>query len=122
MITACLVERVYFCSDLYNSMRENKLISSVRTTSFKKIVSYLASNKANLGGDIYVGTEFAIGLGCLPPFSPVHDKTDLVRLDVLRVIIIKSGWCDLSSTLRSIVAGLVTFYSSTGVLLLKRML
>lgn len=94
MITACLVERVYFCSDLYNSMRENKLISRVRTTSFKKIVSYLASNKANLGGDIYVGTEFAIGLGCLPPFSPVHDKTDLVRLDVLRVIIIKSGWCE----------------------------
>lgn len=94
MITACLVERVYFCSDLYNSMRENKLISSVRTTSFEKIVSYLASNKASLGGDIYVGTEFAIGLGCIPPFSPVHDKTDLVRLDVLRVIIIKSGWCE----------------------------
>ena len=116
MIAACLVERVYFCSDLYNSMRENKLISRVRTTSFKKIVSYLASNKANLGGDIYVGTEFAIGLGCLPPFSPVHDKMFYV-LSSLKV-----GGVNLSSTLRSIVAGLETFYLSTGVLLLKRML
>lgn len=48
MIVAYLVEKTYFCDNLYNRMRENKLISSVRTTSFEKIVSYLASNKAIL--------------------------------------------------------------------------
>ena len=52
IIVAYLVEKTYFCDNLYNRMRENKLMSSVRTTSFEKIVSYLASNKANIGGDI----------------------------------------------------------------------
>lgn len=122
MVAACLVERVYFCSDLYNSMRENKLISRVRTTSFKKIVSYLASNKANLGGDIYVGTEFAIGLVVFLLLVQSMIRQTWLGWMFYVLSSLKVGGVNLSSTLRSIVAGLETFYLSTGVLLLKRML
>lgn len=75
-------------------MIEKEKDSSVSNSSFKEIITRFVSDKPLVRGDVYVGSSFGIAFGLPPFFKPIFEKSNLVRLNVMRVLIVKSGWCE----------------------------
>ncbi|AEA20568.1 helix-turn-helix domain-containing protein [Prevotella denticola] len=63
-------------------------------SDFDEIVSYMKSGKAHVEGDIYMGSRFLVVRSCNPFFKPIIEEREPVRFSVVRVVIVKSGWCE----------------------------
>ncbi len=69
-------------------------LTQTASSSFEEIASYATDDTAKVEGDIYIGSEFSVTLGCNPFFRPIIEEKSPVRLNVMRVGIVKSGWCE----------------------------
>ena len=63
-------------------------------SNFAEIVSYMKSGMAHVEGDIYIGSRFLVVRGCNPFFKPIIEERGPVRISVVRVVIVKSEWCE----------------------------
>ena len=63
-------------------------------SDFDEIVSYVKNDKSDVEGNIYIGSKFLIVCGCNPFFKPIIEERGPVRISVVRVVIVKSGWCE----------------------------
>lgn len=61
---------------------------------FKDIVSYIRNNESGIAGDIYVGSRFLIARNCNPFFKAAFEKERPVKANVVRLAIVRRGWCE----------------------------
>ena len=54
----------------------------------------MESNRTTVEGEVYVGSKFLVTIGCNPFFRPIIDEQSPVCMNVARVVIIRSGWCE----------------------------
>lgn len=75
-------------------MNNKNNLTEAAISNFKDIVSLMESDRTTVEGEVYVGSKFLVTIGCNPFFRPIIDEQSPVRMNVARVVIIRSGWCE----------------------------
>lgn len=75
-------------------MRDNRDLTKTSIASFEEIASYAKTDIDNTCENIFVGSNFSVTTGCNPFFKTIIKEKTPVRLDVMRVGIVKTGWCE----------------------------
>lgn len=75
-------------------MNDNKELTRTTVVSFEEIASYAKTDRGHACGNLFVSPEFSVMIGCNPFFKPIIKEKTPIRLDVMRVGIVKQGWCD----------------------------
>lgn len=83
-------------------------------SNFRDILSFIRNERAHIEGDIYVGSKFLITRNCNSFFKPLLDNNYPVKANVVRIAMVKKGWCEPTVGYRSIIVSLVTYCLLTG--------
>lgn len=75
-------------------MNDNNDLTHTSVASFGEITSCARNNRDILNGNISVGPGFTVAIGCNPFFKAFIKERSPIRLDVMRVGIVKTGWCE----------------------------
>ena len=75
-------------------MNNKNNLTEAAISNFKDIVSLMESDRTTVEGEVYVGSKFLVTIGCNPFFRPIIDEQSPVCMNVARVVIIRSGWCE----------------------------
>ena len=75
-------------------MNDNNDLPHTSVASFGEITSCARNNRDILNCNISVGPGFTVAIGCNPFFKAFIKERSPIRLDVMRVGIVKTGWCE----------------------------